>query len=148
MNLPSPDGVQILLTLGSLAVAIVALRKVIVPTWKGARRGWAKFTGFVEAIAGRDPILDKATGKELAPAVPPLGNRLSGIEDTMLRLVTVIESNQDAHKRIDGLETRVDGVETTVGALIGGTFERGAHDALAAVKQKNADAIDAEEVTP
>lgn len=108
MGLPTPDALQVALTLTTLAVVWVGWAKVIGPR---AKRAWGRSVGFFQAIAGRDPIVDKASGKELSPAVPPLGERLASIDDTMLRLVTVIESNQDAHHRIDNVEVRVDALE-------------------------------------
>lgn len=144
ISLPTPDAVQILLTLGSVAVAWVSLKKVVTPTWRKLRRGWGKAKGIVQAIGGRDPIHDPITGKEIAPAVPPLGENLAAINDTMSKLVAVIESNQNAHERIDHVVTRVDGHDTAIAALLADKWENGANAALAAVKKQQQDTIDGE----
>lgn len=108
-NLPSPDALQVALTCCTLLAFWIGWAKVARPR---VRDRWNRILGFFQAIAGRDPIVDKASGKEISPAVPPLGERLASIDDTMLRLVTVIESNQDAHKRIDNHELRIGTLET------------------------------------
>lgn len=116
MSIPSPDGVQVVLTLSTVGALWFGWAKVAGPRVK---RQWNRLVGFVEAIAGRDAIVDKASGIEKAPAVPPLGVRLASIDDTMQKLVVVIESNHDAHKRIDSvvadvavLKVDVDGLKT------------------------------------
>lgn len=92
------------LTLTTLVGVWIAWAKVIGPKVK---RAWSRGVGFFQTIAGRDPIIDKITGKEVAPAVPPLGEQLGSIHETMSKLVAVIESNQDAHHRIDNHEARI-----------------------------------------
>lgn len=114
MTLPNPDAIQIALTLSTLAVIWLGWAKVIGPK---AKRAWNRGVGFFQAIAGRDPIVDKASGAELSPAVPPIGERLASIDSGLSRLVEVIESTQNAHARIDNHETRITSLEV-------GTVER------------------------
>lgn len=121
MNLPSPDAAQVVLTLTTLAAIWLGWAKVLGP-W--VKRKWDRFVGIFQAIAGRDPIVDKASGKELAPAMPPLGEQLSTINDTMQKLVIVIESNHDAHKRIDNHEGRLSATERDIAAMKLAAVER------------------------
>lgn len=99
-----PVWLQILSGLTAILTVWVGWAKVVGPRIK---RAWSRGVGFFQTIAGRDPIIDKITGKEVAPAVPPLGEQMASINDTMGKLVAVIESNQDAHHRIDNHETRL-----------------------------------------
>ncbi len=145
-SLPAPDALQVALTVSTLAGIWVAWAKVIGPRVK---RGWGKAVGAFQTVAGRDPIIDKVTGKEVSPAVPPLGEQLAAVNDTMGELVKVIQSNQDAHHRIDVVVThqqvqdaRMDDHDSTLAALIASKFESGARDALLSVEKANKDVID------
>lgn len=108
MTLPTPDALQIALTATTLAAVWIGWAKIVGPR---LRRGWDRVVGTFQAIAGRDAIIDKVSGKEVSPAVPPLGEQLSTINDTMSKLVAVIESNHDAHVRLDNHEGRISELE-------------------------------------
>jgi hypothetical protein len=144
VNLPTPDALQVALTLTTLAAIWLGWAKVVGPKLKPA---WSRLVGTIQAIAGRDPIIDKVTGKEIAPALPPLGEQLSTINDTMAKLVVVIESNHDAHKRIDQVVQRVDGHDQALAILAGAQIEKAAlHKENAAffdmVAKRDSDVID------
>lgn len=109
MNLPTPDALQVTLTASTLLVIWIAWAKYLGPRIKAK---WVRFVGFFQTIAGRDPIVDKVTGKEVSPAVLPLGEHLASINDNMAQLIEVVRSNQDAHHRIDGHETRINALES------------------------------------
>lgn len=71
-----------------------------------------------DAILGRPPVLDSITGKELAPAVPALGVRLSNIEGVIVRLAEsdaerkIIITQLTRHDRqIENLDARITRVE-------------------------------------
>lgn len=144
MHLPSPDAVQILLTLGSLAVAGIALRKVILPVWRKIKAAKAWFVTFFQTIGGRGPIVDPVTGKELAPAWPPLGVHMETVNATMLKLVDVIESTQNAHARIDANDARDDVQDAALAFILGDKWENGATANLAAVRLQQAGTSDEE----
>lgn len=146
--LPSPDVIQVALTLSTLLVIWVGWVRYLGPRLKHRTR---RLVGFFQTIAGRDPIVDKITGKEVSPAVPPLGEQIAAINDNMAQLIEVVRSNQDAHHRIDGIEGRVGGVEGRVGGLeiamgmiAGEKFERAGDAAMAAVEKAQAGTVDAE----
>lgn len=134
LHLPTPDGVQVLLTLSGVAGLWLGWAKVLGPR---LARGWSRFVGIFQAIAGRDAIVDKVSGREVSPAVPPLGEQLTSIHDTMAKLVAVVESNHDAHKRIDRHESVLASHDQAIGALIAGSNERAA-TALASAALINA----------
>lgn len=141
MSLPNPDGVQILLTLGSLAVAWVSLRKVIVPAWKWCRQVSTRVGAALDTLGGRPPIVDRVTGKEVAPEQPPLGIVLADMKAELARV-------GDQSARLDRIESRVDTVESAVSGMLAEKYDNGTQAVLAAVEKRNADTIDAEDVTP
>ena len=109
ISLPSPDAVQIVFTVSTLAALWIGWAKYLGPRFKAR---WNRLVGFFQTIAGRDPIVDKITGREISPEVPPLGKQIAAINDNMAQLIEVVRSNQDAHHRIDGVESRVLVLET------------------------------------
>jgi hypothetical protein len=139
MTLPTPDGLQVALTATTLVAIWITWAKFIGPRIK---RKWDRLVGIFQTIAGRDPIIDKRTNKVISPAVPHLGEQLSTLNDTVSKLVAVIESNQDAHHRIDRHDQILADHDSSIAALIASTFERGATAALVAVEKANSDAID------
>lgn len=133
--MPTPDALQVALTLLTLAVTTVALVKVVIPVTRWAWSVGSRFMGAIDNIAGRDARVDRATGKTIE-AIPPIHDRFAGIESKLDGL-----ANTDA--RFERLESRVDIVEATQAALIGGTFERGAEAVLKAVEKTTID-VDAD----
>lgn len=123
MKPPSPDGLQVALTISTLLVIWIGWAKYVGPK---VRRFTDRAVGIFQAIAGRDAIIDKVSGKEVAPAVPPLGEQLSSINDTMAKLVAVIESNHDAHERLNAHDKHLVAHDQAIGALISGSLERAA----------------------
>lgn len=123
MNLPSPDALQVALTCTTILAVWVGWAKFIGPRVK---RGWGRVVGIFQAIAGRDAIVDKVSGKEVAPAVPPLGEQLSTMNETIAKLVAVIESNHDAHERLNAHDKHLVAHDQAIGALISGSLERAA----------------------
>lgn len=144
MELPSPDTIQIALTVGSLAVAWLSVTKVALPFWHWCKRTSSKVGGALDTLGGREPIIERATGKELSPAVPPLGMVLAEMKAELARVGDVGERIDRVDARLDRQEARLDGLEQTTGALIAEKFENGAHAALSAVEKQNNDAIDGE----
>lgn len=143
-HFPTPDAINMAYGLVGIAAIWVGWVKYLGPKVKG---GWDKIVGFFQAIAGRDAIIDKASGIEKAPAVPPLGHRLASIDDTLSKLLTVIESTQDAHHRIDSVEKRVNGHDQAIALLAGASVEKAAlHQENAAffdmVAKRDSDVVD------
>lgn len=90
------------------ASAVVAVG-VLGGAWlKYGRPKWRRFTskldaGF-ESIVGRDAIIDKASGREKAPAVPGIGVRMASVEDSLAILVSSQKRLDDHDHRIGKLE--------------------------------------------
>lgn len=106
------------LALGLIALmgAVIAWARWIRPRY---RAGKARIIGAVDALVGRDAIHDSITGKEIAPPLPGMGQRMAAMETAVTNLadLAVSQSHQDeriteAHLRINALETRVDSLET------------------------------------
>lgn len=70
-----------------------------------------------DAILGRDPIIDSITKKEIAPALPGIGQRMATVEQA---LVTFAQNQHD----LEELRSRVDGHDARIEALETGTVER------------------------
>lgn len=132
--LPTPDGLQIALTVVTLALGAIAIAKVFIPFARWLTATGGRFMGAIDNLAGRDPRIDRATGKTIE-GIPAIGDRFAGIEKRLDRVANV-------NDRLDRVEARVDVVEATQAALIGGTFERGSKDLLSAVEKQNAGVID------
>ena len=64
-----------------------------------------------EALAGRPAVVDKATGKVLAPARPGIGEWMGSINDQMSALTEAVKSRAHVHERIDRLTDRVKALE-------------------------------------
>lgn len=103
--------------------------------------GWARYLGprvrkklrrlggMIDSLAGRDPIVDPVSHRQIAPPLPPLGERLAGFEDeqrsqsraleklsttqanqsaALDKLATTVQSLVDAHKRLDDHDRRLE----------------------------------------
>lgn len=70
-----------------------------------------------DAILGRDPVVDSITGKELAPALPGIGQRMATVEQA---LVTFAQNQHD----LEVLRSRVDEHDTEILALKNAAIER------------------------
>jgi len=104
--------------IGTTIVAIAATLGALAICWRYVRRGWrawraarTKATAVMDAILGRDAILDSITGEEIAPALPGMGVRLAQQEQQMELItaaVTSLASQKDAlndhERRIKALE--------------------------------------------
>ncbi len=142
--LPTPDGLQIALTVVTLALGAIAIAKVFIPFARWLTATGGRFMGAIDNLAGRDPRIDRATGKTIE-GIPAIGDRFAGIEKRLDRVANVNDRLDRVRGRLlvtDAVEARVDVVEATQAALIGGTFERGSKDLLSAVEKQNAGVID------
>jgi hypothetical protein len=64
-----------------------------------ARRAASRVGAALDTIAGREAIVDNITGRELAPALPSIGERM----DTMERTVSLL-AQQQAHQVVQDNE--------------------------------------------
>lgn len=91
----------ILILLGMVAGWITVVRPRI-------RKGIARVTAALDTIAGRPPVTDSITGRELSPELPSIGKRMDTIEGSVSRLVGVIESQHTQDERLDAHEERLE----------------------------------------
>jgi hypothetical protein len=106
-----------------------------------ARRAASRVGAALDTIAGREAIVDNITGRELAPALPSIGERM----DTMERTVSML-AQQQAHqavqdREIAALTGRVENVENDVQQLKDGTIERIAAKAESVAAWKAVEAV-------
>lgn len=97
-----------------LALSLCALLAVLGGWLRWARPRWRKIKndalGARDALVGRDAIVDRASGREVAPAIPGIGQRMATVEQA---LVTLVDN-----------EHRLTALEHDVAELKGATVER------------------------
>lgn len=98
--------------LASIAAVLVAsvpffLKKVI----PAVRRRRERREAMHVAIVGSPPVVDRATGKQRAPAVPGIAERMETMETHMAVMARTVASLNDAHERLDGLDERIQTLE-------------------------------------
>lgn len=71
------------------ATAVVTWVKWIRPWVRGLRADWIAGR---DTLVGRAPVVDSITGKELAPAVPGIGQRIGSLETA---IVTIAQNQHD-----------------------------------------------------
>ncbi|MBO9522839.1 MAG: hypothetical protein J7518_15000 [Nocardioidaceae bacterium] len=145
-----PQYAIVLTGLGGLILTWVAVFKLLLPATRVVRGGWLRFWGVVDTIAGRDePIRDRATGRELVPAMPPLANRLDSLEDAVKTLIEVVADQHETRQMVDDHETRI-GVnegrlnehDSAIAAILAATYDRGAESALKAEELRQSETVD------
>lgn len=61
----------------------------------------SKFNSATETILGREEILHPDTGHVIVPATPSLGQRIGGLEQTIVTLVETQTQVADLHQKVD-----------------------------------------------
>lgn len=105
------DRIELALAILALLGIIVGWLKVVRPRW---RKGTERVTAALDTIAGRPPVVDSITGKELAPELPSIGKRMESVEGSVSRLVEVIEGQHKQDQRLDDHERRLQQLEEQV----------------------------------
>lgn len=126
--------------------ALVLSACTLVALWLGwlkilrprIRKLWQRVDGALDTLGGRPPIVDNESGRELAPALPPLGERLATMEDALVRLA-------DDRVRLDALEHRVTALETAAVERIAIRAESA--QMLRAVAERDTDVVDSDPTT-
>ena len=103
------------------AVGVVAILtgvagwlKVVRPWWRGLRRDYIAGR---DALVGRDAVVDSITGRELAPALPGIGQRMANVETA---IVAIAQQQQD----ITELKTATEDIDHRVSKLEAAYVER------------------------
>ena len=82
------------------------------------------FVGMTEAITGRPPMVDRATGKEVSPAVPALGVRLDHFQQGQDRLAIVVTDLTDLIRDQRAQDSRLDDHDQRITTLEQASLER------------------------
>ncbi len=103
----------IVLGLVSLVGALLAHYKVVRPWWRKLK---GDVTSGRDVLVGRPPIIDPVSKKQIAEALPSLGERLevhqTKINGSLQDIVTLLESQQAQDHRINDHEARLHALET------------------------------------
>lgn len=83
-----------------------------------------KFVAASDALVGRDAITDSITGREIAPALPGIGQRMETVERAVAGIADLLLGQHAQDARIDALEVRVDGHDSRLHQLEDQTIER------------------------
>lgn len=106
------DNTQTVVAITGSGIAILA-----------ALGGWLKYIrpklkkktnavwGAVETLAGRDAIVNRATGRVMVPAVPGIGIRMENLETKTDELTSVVKSLAKTHAVLDNHEQRIQRLE-------------------------------------
>lgn len=89
-----------------------------------ARRVATRVGGAMDAIGGRPPVVDRSTGRELAPAMPPLGVRLDRFEQGQDRLALVVTDLTDLIRDQRAQDNRLDDHDLRITTLEQASLER------------------------
>ena len=98
-----------------LAIAAATLVGIIyaasVKIRKAWHRGRQETVAVRDAILGREAVCDSITGKELAPALPGIGQRMANTEAQMAVITEAVAKLADTHQRLDKHEQRIEKLE-------------------------------------
>lgn len=123
---------------GGLVVVLGALLAWLRWIRPKVRRAVGRTGAALDTIAGRPPIVDNITGRELAPALPSIGERMASVEQRVDRLVEVIEGQHRQDVRLDDHEHRIEQLENAAIERIATKAESAkAWNAIAAVAQQH-----------
>lgn len=101
----------------ALGGAVTVVYKLI--TWARPRLQRLSRDAFAarDAIVGRDPVVDSITGRELAPALPGIGQRLATVEEALVVLA-------EDRTRLNHVEVTVATHTEQIAQLQAGMLER------------------------
>jgi hypothetical protein len=101
-------GASLVVFLGGLVAWFRWLR----PKWRSAK---ADVVAGRDALLGRDAVHDSITGKEIAPALPGIGQRVTTLEEAIPAISVALTRMSDMHVRVSGVEDRVGRLERMEG---------------------------------
>lgn len=107
--------------IGAIVALLYGAYRWVVPRFRSASN-W--FVGMAEAIGGRPPMVDRATGKEVSPMVPALGVRLDRFEEGQERLATVVTDLTNLVRDQRAQDSRLDDHDQRITTLERASLER------------------------
>lgn len=116
-----PDGLQIALTLSTLMALWIGWAKAVRPK---VRRFRARWNQAGDALLGREPIIDPASGRELAPALPGIGQRMATVEDAVKILAEAQARSEALSQRLSRVETQVSTNTENIATMMVAAAER------------------------
>ncbi|MBO9523416.1 MAG: hypothetical protein J7518_17950 [Nocardioidaceae bacterium] len=119
--MPSADRLAAIYTLCGLIAIWVGWVKLARPRVRKLFKGWRAAQ---DALLGREPIIDPASGRELAPALPGIGQRMATVEDAVKMLAENVAALDAVNRRVDRIETQVGANTENIAALMTATAER------------------------
>lgn len=122
--------------IGGLVGLVTIWAKVLRPSWRWFQRVSTRVSGALDNIGGRSAFHDSATGK-LVPAIPPLGERLTGMEATLETLANV-------NDRLNLHEGRLAEHDSAIAAILANTIHDASEKQLRAEELKSRDVIEGE----
>ena len=101
------------------AVGVISLLTAVVGWLRWARPKTRRVTSEIvavrDSILGRDAVVDSITGKEIAPALPGIGQRMANVENAVAQIADQHVRIADHERRITDLEKgRVERVATQI----------------------------------
>jgi len=121
MHLPDPDRLAAIYTACGLLALWVGWIKLARPKLRRARN---RVSGAIDALMGREAISDPVSGKELAPALPGIGQRMATVEDTLAKLTEVVSEQAKLNGRVDRIEDQVGRNTENLAVIMAATAER------------------------
>ena len=106
------------------AISVIGAATVATVAWlrKPGRQLYRKIGGALDVLVGRDAITDRATGRELAPPMLGIGQRMdvseqnhANLREDVARVVGAVESLVERNERLDDHDRRLKVVEAKLG---------------------------------
>ena len=98
----------LIISLGAAGAVLAGWWRWLRPKWRAVRQDSRAIR---DTLVGRDAITDSITGKEIAPAIPGIGDRMASQETQTAEIARAVTALAESHRRIDDLDHRVTAIE-------------------------------------
>lgn len=78
------------------------------PKWRGVK---SDVVAGRDALLGREAVHDSITGKQIAPALPGIGQRVASLEESTSFIGSALSKLADTHARLDDHAVRIKRLE-------------------------------------
>lgn len=106
---------------GTLVGIVAGWMRWVRPRIKALR---AEVRGALDALVGRDAIIDPASGRVLAEPLPGMGRRMDDVERAIAHVATLIEGQHAQDRQIAELKRELAIERQRIDTLEAGTIER------------------------
>lgn len=103
MNLPTPDGVTLILGLIGVVGAAYA-------TWRRFRPGVRRASAALDAIIGKEAVVDRS-GKVMEPSQPGLVHRVATVEEAVVEIRHVVALWNETQHTLNDHANRIKALE-------------------------------------